>query len=96
MRNVGVAMGADEGVLSYAGRPFETGESRKASGGKVPFWRCVPSNQTHSTISFPSAVAPTTVTVIRGLPDFSCTVSPILNAILAPRIPSSLDWRHGR
>jgi hypothetical protein len=31
---------------------------------------------------------PTTVTVIRGLPDFSWTVSPTLNAIAAPRIPA--------
>jgi hypothetical protein len=70
---------------AYDGRAcFETGESRSASGGKLPFWRCVPSNQAHSTTSFPSAVMPTTVTVIRGLPDFSWTVSPILKPIVAP------------
>src|SRR5580692_9228866 len=79
-----VTLTKENWAKGYAGRLFETGESRKASGGKVPLWRCVPSNQTHSTVSFPSAVMPTTVTVIRGLPDFSCTVSPTLNAIVAP------------
>jgi hypothetical protein len=72
---------------SYDGRAgFETGESRNASGGKLPFWRCVPSNQAHSTTSFPSAVMPMTVTVIRGLPDFNWTVSPILKPIAAPKL----------
>ena len=71
---------------------FETGESRNASDGKLPFWRCVPSNHAHSTISFPSAVMPTTVTVIRGLPDFNWTVSPTLNAIIAPELAASLNW----
>jgi hypothetical protein len=74
---------------TYAGRAcFETGESRSASGGKLPFWRRVPSNQAHSTTSFPSGVVPTTVTVIRGLPDFNWTVSPILKPILAPEFQS--------
>ena len=72
---------------SYDGRAgFETGESRNASGGKLPFWRCVPSNQAHSTTSFPSAVMLMTVTVIRGLPDFNWTVSPILKPIAAPKL----------
>ncbi|HEY6257265.1 MAG TPA: hypothetical protein VIY51_15890 [Xanthobacteraceae bacterium] len=70
---------------AYEGRAcLETGESRSASGGKVLLWRCVPSNQAHSTTSLPSAVMPTTITVIRGLPDFNWTVSPILKTMIAP------------
>jgi hypothetical protein len=57
---------------TYDGRLcFEIGESLKASVGKLPFCRCDPSNQAHSTSSFPSPPGPTTVTVIRGLPDFN-------------------------
>jgi hypothetical protein len=57
---------------TYDGRLcFETGESLNASVGKLPFCRCDPSNQAHSTSSFPSLPGPTTVTVIRGLPNFN-------------------------
>jgi hypothetical protein len=81
----------------YVGRAcLETGESRNASGGKLLLWRCVPSNQAHSTISFPSAVMPTTVTVIRGLPDFNWTVSPILKTIIAPEFQGFIKLAHIR
>jgi hypothetical protein len=79
----------------YAGRLcLETGESRNASVGKRLLWRCDPSNQAHSTTSFPSAAVPTTVTVIRGLPDFNWTVSPILNPIVAPNPRSTHKIDH--
>src|SRR5579883_308153 len=63
----------------------ETGDSRSASGGKLLFRHCVPSNQAHSMTCFPSAVVPITVIVIRGLPDFNWTVSPTLKPIFRPR-----------